>query len=205
LSYRGGAHKAISGSFSFFSQSVENSMGSLNFNKNMTKINNVFVVLSGNITPIQRKIIKKRCTTNVSHFKEKYEWLRRNNPYYTSFSEFNECPCPVVLEDDNSMDEESENPTIKQQMEIQYWFPSNGDQDLSNSVFNSQSEFIGSLLKNKEPTLIFTSKKYQPDYKLTLPVIFPLCHVRLFVLCCSKSKIYKIHVITHYTCHVIIY
>jgi hypothetical protein len=29
------------------------------------------------------------------------------------------------------------------------------------------------LLNCKEPTLILTSKNYQPDYKLTLPWVFP--------------------------------
>ncbi len=85
--------------------------------------------------PVQWKIIKERCTILVSHLREIYEWLRKNNPHYTTFSRFHECPCPIILEDDNSIDEESENPTIEGQWEIQYWFPSNGDPDSSNPVF----------------------------------------------------------------------
>jgi hypothetical protein len=30
------------------------------------------------------------------------------------------------------------------------------------------------MLHSKEPTLIFTSKNYQPDYKVTLPSIYPI-------------------------------
>ena len=41
------------------------------------------------------------------------------------------------------------------------------------SVFHSQSDLVDALLNCKEPTLIFTSKNYQPDYKLTLPLVFP--------------------------------
>jgi hypothetical protein len=78
------------------------------------------------------------------------------------------------VEDDSSMDEESGNSTVERKTDIEYWFPSNGDPTSSNSVFNSQPEFIDSLLKNKEPTLIFRSSNYQPDYKLTLPLLFPL-------------------------------
>jgi hypothetical protein len=48
--------------------------------------------------------------------------------------------------------EDSENPTVEKQIEVQYWFPSHGDPIASNSVFNSQSEFVDSLLQNKEPT-----------------------------------------------------
>ncbi len=60
-----------------------------------------------------------------------------------------------------------ENSTLEKQIEIQYWFPNNGEPNSSNSVFNSQPEFIDSLLKNKEPTLIFNSRNYRPDFKLT--------------------------------------
>jgi hypothetical protein len=56
----------------------------------MTKINNVFVILSGNFNPVQQKIIKERYTINLPYFKEVYERLRRNNPHYTSFSGFHE-------------------------------------------------------------------------------------------------------------------
>jgi hypothetical protein len=93
---------------------------------------------------------------------------------FAIFKEFHECPCPILVEDDSSMDEESGNSTVERKTDIEYWFPSNGDPTSSNSVFNSQPEFIDSLLKNKEPTLIFRSSNYQPDYKLTLPLLFPL-------------------------------
>jgi hypothetical protein len=42
-----------------------------------------------------------------------------------------------LLEDDNSMDEESENPTMEKQLEAQYWFPNNGAPSSSNYVFKS--------------------------------------------------------------------
>ncbi len=112
---------------------------------------------------------------HVSQIKDVYDWLRENNPNYANFKEFQGCPCPILIEDENSMDEDSENPTVEKQIEVQYWFPSNGDPIASNSVFNSQLEFVESVLKNKEPTLIFSSRNYQPDYKLTLPLLFPLC------------------------------
>jgi hypothetical protein len=48
LSYCGGAHKAISGSFSFFNQSPENLMGSLKFHSSINKTNNMYAILCGN-------------------------------------------------------------------------------------------------------------------------------------------------------------
>jgi hypothetical protein len=88
--------------------------------------------------------------------------------------QFHDCLSPILVEDENSLDKESENSTLEKQIKIQYWFPNNGDPNSSNSVFNSQPEFIDSLLKNKEPTLIFISRNYRPDFSLTLPSLFPL-------------------------------
>jgi hypothetical protein len=113
---------------------------------------------------------------DVSDFKEVYEWLRENNPNFANFKEFHDCPSPILVEDENSLDEESENSTLEKQIKIQYWFPNNGDPNSSNSVFNSQLEFIDSLLKNKELTLIFNSRNNRPDFRLTLPSLFPFRH-----------------------------
>jgi hypothetical protein len=41
-------------------------------------------------------------------------------------------------------------------------------------VFHSQTEFIDALLKDKEPTLIYNSKNYVADYRITLPTLFRL-------------------------------
>jgi hypothetical protein len=64
---------------------------------------------------------------HVKQFKEVYDWLRQNNPNYAGFKEFQGCPCPISLEDDNSMNEGPKNPTIEKQLEVQYWFHNNGD------------------------------------------------------------------------------
>jgi hypothetical protein len=65
LSYSGGAHKVITGSFSFFNQSIEKNIGALNFHRQSTNSNNVYVVISGNFTPNQRQIIRTRCTVDT--------------------------------------------------------------------------------------------------------------------------------------------
>jgi hypothetical protein len=87
-----------------------------------------------------------------------------------NFKEFDDCVSPILVEDKNSIDIESVNSTLEKQIEFQYWFPNNSDPNF----FNSQPEFLDSLLKNKEPTLIFNSRNYHPDLRLTLPSLFPL-------------------------------
>jgi hypothetical protein len=48
---------------------------------------------------------------DVSDFKEVYEWLRENNQNLANFEKFHDCPSPILVEDKNSLDEESENST----------------------------------------------------------------------------------------------
>ena len=57
---------------------------------------------------------------DVSEFKEVYEWWRVNNPNFANFKEFDDCPSPILVEDKNSLDEESENSTLEKQIKIQY-------------------------------------------------------------------------------------
>ena len=45
MSYYGGAHKSITGSYSFFNQDVEKNIGTLNYHANTTSSMNVYVVL----------------------------------------------------------------------------------------------------------------------------------------------------------------
>jgi hypothetical protein len=74
---------------------------------------------------------------DVLHLKELYEWLKFNNPFFVKFLHFDECPSPVVIEDkviedEDSRIEESEDPNVEEQVEIQYCFPNNGDPNSSN-------------------------------------------------------------------------
>jgi hypothetical protein len=75
MSYSGGAHKSITGTFTFFNQRVEKNIGALNFRSNSTGINTVFVVLSGNFTPAQRNIVKTRCSIDVKKFNSIFSWV----------------------------------------------------------------------------------------------------------------------------------
>jgi hypothetical protein len=82
MSYSGGAHKTITGTFTFFNQSVEKNIGALNFHSNISRNSNVYVLLSGSFTPNQRNIIKSRCSIDVRNFTSIFSWLRENNPFF---------------------------------------------------------------------------------------------------------------------------
>jgi len=102
LSYSGGVYKAISGSFSFFNQSVEKNVGALHSHSMLTNDStNVYVVMPGNFMLAQKHIVKSQCMIDVSKFKEVYEWLTVNNPNFANFKKFDECPSPTLVEDKN--------------------------------------------------------------------------------------------------------
>jgi len=60
MSFTGGAHKWITGAFTFFSNNVEQNVGALQQHMNLTGTSSVYVILSGRFTPNQRTIIKKK-------------------------------------------------------------------------------------------------------------------------------------------------
>ena len=119
MSYSGGAHKTIIGTFTFFNQSVEKNIGTLNFHSNTTGNNTVFLVLSGNFTPAQRNIVKTRCSIDVNEFNTIFSWLRTNNPIFAKMESVENCPTPIILEDDEGIDEESEDATVENHVDIQ--------------------------------------------------------------------------------------
>jgi len=106
---------------------VEKNIGALSFHLNTTGNNTVYVVLSGNFTPAQRNIVKTRCSIDVNEFNSIFSWLRNNNPIFGKMESVKNCPTPIILEDDAGIDEESEDPNVKNHVDIQYWFPNNGD------------------------------------------------------------------------------
>ena len=88
-------------------------IGALNFHRQSTNSNNVYVVISGNFTPNQRHIIRTRCTVDVSQFNEIYTWLRGHNPTFAVMLEISNCPSPLIIEDDLSTDDEPKNPNLE--------------------------------------------------------------------------------------------
>jgi hypothetical protein len=48
------------------------------------------------------------------------------------------CPSLIILEDDTGIEEESENPNVENHVDIQYWFPNNGNPTCSKKSNNNQ-------------------------------------------------------------------
>jgi hypothetical protein len=97
MSYSGGAHKTITGTFTFFNQGVEKNMGALNFHSTISRISNVYVLLNGNFTPNQRNIIKSRRSIDVRNYTSIFSWLRENNPIFSNMMPVDQCPISIIL------------------------------------------------------------------------------------------------------------
>jgi hypothetical protein len=124
MSFTGGAHKSITGAFTFFSNNVEQNVGALEQHMNLTGQSSVYVIMSGRFTPNQRTIIRKRCKLEVENFLRVYNWLRENNPHYMDMPDISQCPTPIIFEDeaDTNNTDESGNPDIEKHVEFQYFF-----------------------------------------------------------------------------------
>ena len=127
MSFTGGAHKSITGAFTFFSNNVEQNVGALHQHMTLTGTSSVYVILSGRFTPNQRTIIKKRCKVEIENFLQVYNWLRQYNPHYRDMPDLIECPTPIIFEDEPNTNntDNSEDPEIEKHLEFQYFFPSN--------------------------------------------------------------------------------
>jgi len=176
MSFTGGAHKSITGSFTFFNNNIEENAGALNHHTELTGCSTVYVVLSGRFTPAQRTIIRKRCLVEVENFTRVFNWLRENNPIYSELPEMSQCPTPILFEDEPDINntDDSEDVELEKELNYHYWFPSNGEPNKSTATFHTQDEFMKAYMAGSEPTLVFSSNSNKNDWELTLPEVFPL-------------------------------
>ena len=176
MSFTGGAHKSITGSYTFFGNNVEENVGALGHHIGLTGSPSVYIVMSGRFTPSQRTIVRKRCLIEVDNFVKIYNWLRENNPYYEEMPEMSSCPTPMMFEDepDANNTDESEDLVVESHVDYHYWFPSNGEPTKSTATYHSQEDFMKAYMEGKEPTLVFSSNNNKNDWELCLTQIFPL-------------------------------
>ena len=139
MSFTGGAHKSITGSFTFFNNNIEENAGALNHHTELTGCSTVYVVLSGRFTPAQRTIIRKRCLVEVENFTRVFNWLRENNPIYSELPEISQCPTPILFEDEPDINntDDSEDVELEKELNYHYWFPSNGEPTKSTATFHA--------------------------------------------------------------------
>ncbi len=115
MSYSGGAHKAISGSFSIFNQNVEKNVGALNLHSTLTNQRNVYVRQNSETANIQNIILWFFvyvsavaffcicvfplcfvCYSYIRIFWILYDYINRCTKYIIVITSYGQCTRPTV-------------------------------------------------------------------------------------------------------------
>jgi hypothetical protein len=133
LSFYGGREKKITGNFTFFAQDVAHNMGALQHTCLTSNNPCVFIVLLGSFTQGQLDKIKTQGSYDVELFKRIYNFLHNNNDNYCLLPSMDDIPLPQVeqlaIDQDESIIEESANPSLENHICWRYWFSSTDDPD----------------------------------------------------------------------------
>jgi hypothetical protein len=55
----------------------------------------------------------------MNNFHSIFSWLRTNHPIFAKMESLENCPTPIILEDDEGIDEESEDATVENNIGFQ--------------------------------------------------------------------------------------
>ena len=122
FAFWGGCHKSIKGWHSLYEVDVEHTAAVLDQVAELTKLNNIAVVLTGPFTRQQKSKILDKVIVNIDNVKAAFKWLQENNRLYSNMSfDTTTIRTPIII--DNSNEIEGENTDIELKEEIQVVFP----------------------------------------------------------------------------------
>lgn len=176
IGFSGGQHKTIKGNCTFFNQNVTDMGAAFHHTTSICRTPSVYVVLCGRFTPDQRIIIKNRCYVNHEQYISLISWLKDNNHHYSSLSDIEHAPQPVIIEDkpDVNNTDYPGDVTMEQMLSFQYFFPSVGDPEEASGTYSSSDAFATALIKGETPTMLFHPNELVVDRDLDLTKIFPV-------------------------------
>ena len=180
FSYIAGAHKSIKGHHTFFLNDPEHIGATFNYLRDIGGKKDVYVMLCGRMTPSQREIAKRKCVMDSEKYIRLLSWLVAHNPSYKDMTLPAEAPHPVPLggfiETNNNTDV-SEPSAVDVENSFdgsRFTFaPANQPNQNTGSCTNER-DFIFSLLKGKEPTLIFRGGDRVGGHQIKLEKMFPV-------------------------------
>ena len=179
LSFSGGALKTLKGHHTFFENNVGH-IGSVLNNYLKTGANpNVYCIMCGRFTPIQRQQARLKCLLDSEKFLKLLEWFIN----FSGHSDFvtvvkpKDCPQPIIIEDEpneNTVDNETD-PSIENKYEgAKYYFPSAYEPNTDSGIFKSQEAFATAMLNGTTPTLLFHGGEFVKGHKIPMHSMFPI-------------------------------
>ena len=180
FSYIAGAHKSIKGHHTFFLNDPAFIGATFNFLRDTGAQKDVYVMLCGRMTPSQRAIAKSKCQINTEDYIKLLTWLISNHPSYKNMTPPANAPHPIPVGtlDATTNNTDQSDPNAKN-VENSFdgsrftFAPANQPNQNTGSCLN-EKDFIFSLLKGNQPTLIFRGGDIVGGHQIKLEDMFPI-------------------------------
>lgn len=162
-SYSGGQHKTIRGNFQFFETDQNKIAGALKHLQSSGITSNIYIVITGAMTPTQKQIVAKKTELDKTLFLDLLAWFKENHPGYEGIDI--DCPeIPLIKDPDsiNNTDEEEDiNIETTEEEGGTYYFSSGSDPTKETSIYQTSRKLALSLLKGAgAPTLTVHGGNY---------------------------------------------
>ncbi|KAL7432030.1 hypothetical protein ACHAXM_002882, partial [Skeletonema potamos] len=179
FAYSAGAHKSIRGHYSFFEMDLTHTGSVMNYFLKIGTNPMVYVVLNGRMTPKQKELVRQRAELDTAKMMELLEWFvtESGHPAYANVTPPSECPQPVVMEDEenaNNTDKEMDPEVEHTFAGASYHFASNHDPNVETGVYETNQQFVASMLDRTMPTLLVSGGEYANLKELKLENVTPL-------------------------------
>ena len=160
FTYSGGAHKAIKGHHTFFMNDPEKIGSAMNHLKTEGKLNDVYAMACGRLTPTQRQIARERCSINTSKYVKLVNFLIDNHCGYTDVTRPQNCPQPTFMgfqaTSNNTDKEDGYSDSEEHKIEtVRFSYSPPNESEENTGAYSNESDFIMSQIKGNKPTMLF--------------------------------------------------
>ena len=180
FAFQGGHSKSITGNFQFFDSDHNKLASALNRVQSTGMQSNIYVVLTGRMTPKQKDIVRQQRELKPTIFLDLLAWFKSVHPGYDNVDMC--CPEINLIEDpetEHNTDIESDPDVEKKYNGAVFYFTSPGEPTKETSIYSSTKRLALALLeKRAAPKLVVQGGDYAPHKRVAklenvMPIQFP--------------------------------
>jgi hypothetical protein len=158
FAYHGGQHKSLMGNFQFFETSQTKLAGALNCLNQSGVTSNIYVVITGRMTPTQKEIVRKKAELDKDLYFSLLHWLKAHHPAFRDV-EIDESSDPKIeLIEDPSSDSNTDivcDPDVEKRDDgAIFFFSSGSDPTRETSVYKTSKELVSSVYKTSKELVL---------------------------------------------------